>query len=149
MRSSHHNIARTVTVVGAAAVMTVGGSAGAFAHECFVASRSAQGNAMAGTHSQAWETFTLQQVVTLFLGQSASVADCVAAAAPGAGVPTSFVFGGKQAQGQGGVIAENNPNMSAKGLSSNGTGIDHAEDAYGGAIVGLIIGCGGSVGGPA
>jgi hypothetical protein len=101
---------------------------------------------MAGTHSQAWETYTVQQVVTLFLGQSATVADCVAAAAPGAGVPTSFVFGAKQAQGQGGVIAENNPNMSAKGLSSNGTGIDHAEDAYGGAIVGLIMGCGGSLG---
>ncbi len=146
MTSLSHTFARTFTVVGAAAALTVGGSAGAFAHECYVASRSAQGNAMAGTHSQAWQTFTIQQVVTLFLGQSAAVADCVAAAAPGAGVPTSFVFGAKQAQGQGGVIAENNPNMSAKGLSSNGTGIDHAEDAYGGAIVGLIIGCGGSLG---
>ena len=146
MTSLSHTFARTFTVVGAAAALTVGGSAGAFAHECYVASRSAQGNAMAGTHSQAWETYTVQQVVTLFLGQSAAVADCVAAAAPGAGVPTSFVFGAKQAQGQGGVIAENNPNMSAKGLSSNGTGIDHAEDAYGGAIVGLIIGCGGSLG---
>ncbi len=68
----HHTFARTFTVVGAAAALTVGGSAGAFAHECYVASRSAQGNAMAGTHSQAWETYTVQQVVTLFLGQSAS-----------------------------------------------------------------------------
>lgn len=64
-------------------------------------------------------------------------------------VPTSFVLGGKQAQGQGGVIAENNPNMTAKGLASNGTGIDHAEDVYGAAVVGLILRCGGSLGGPA
>jgi hypothetical protein len=101
---------------------------------------------MAGTRSAAWETYTIQQVVTLFLGQTQAVADCVAAAAPGAGVPTTFVFGAKQAQGQGGVIAERNPNMDAKGLSSDGKGIDHAENAYGDAIVGLIYGCGGSLG---
>jgi hypothetical protein len=101
---------------------------------------------MAGTRSQAWQTFTLEQVVTLFLGQTTQVAECVVAAAPDAGVPTSFVFGAKQAQGQGGVIAENNPNMTAKGLASDGTGIDHAEDAYGEAVVGLILQCGGSLG---
>lgn len=145
MRSARRRMVRSLGVAGAAAVMVVGGAGGAFAHECFVASRSAQGNAMAGTHSQAWQTYTIQQVVTEFLGQTQQVADCVAAAAPGAGVPTSFVFGEKQAQGQGGVIAENNPNMDAKGLASNGTGIDHAENAYGDAVIGLILSCGGSL----
>ena len=51
----------------------------------------------------------------------------------------SFVFGVKQAVGQGGVIAENNPNFAAKGLGSNGQGIDHGEDAYG-PSVGAAIG---------
>jgi len=146
MKSPRRNIVRTAGALGAATAVLIAGPASAFAHECFVASRSDQGNAMAGTHSNAWQTYSIQQVVTLFLGQTPAVAECVASAAPRAGVPTSFVFGAKQAQGQGGVIAENNPNMTAKGLSSNGTGIDHAEEAYGGAVVGLILGCGGSLG---
>ncbi|HEX6515723.1 MAG TPA: hypothetical protein VF049_09110 [Nocardioidaceae bacterium] len=145
MKASQRSILRTAGVAGAAAVMLVGGTGAAFAHECYVASRSDQGDAMAGTRSAAWETVTIEQIVTQFLGQTAEVAECVAESAPDAGVPTSFVFGAKQAQGQGGVIAENNPVLDTKGLSSDGTGIDHAEVAYGDVIVGLILQCGGTL----
>ncbi|HET7174018.1 MAG TPA: hypothetical protein VFI30_07065 [Nocardioidaceae bacterium] len=133
----------SAALASGALILTAG--AGAWAHECFNASRSDQGNAMAGTHSAAWETVSLETVVTVFLGQGSGVWACVQPQAEAAGIPSSFVFGAKQAVGQGGVIAENNPNMSA-GLGSNGKGIDHAEDAYGEALVGLILQCGGSLG---
>jgi hypothetical protein len=126
-----------------AGILSVATAGGAFAHECYVANRSAQGNTMAGTHSQAWETVSLDTILTTFLGVPADVAACVEAKAPAAGIPDSFVFGGKQAVGQGGVIAENNPNMTAEGLAADGKGIDHAEDAYGPAIGALIAECSG------
>ena len=126
-----------------ALTVTAGGSA--WAHECFNASRSAQGNAAVGAHSAAWQMVSLDTVLTVFLSQSRTVADCVEPLAAAAGVPSSFVFGGKQAQGSDGVIAENNPNFAAKGLASDGHGIDHAADVYGPAIFGLILGCGGSL----
>ena len=122
-----------VLVLGGIAVVAL--TAGpALAHECFVANRSAQGNASVGAHSAAWSAVSLDTVLTQFIGVPQPVADCVVAHAGDFGLPTSFVFGGKQAVGQGGVIAENNPNFAAKGLSSNGQGIDHAEDVYGAAI---------------
>lgn len=96
---------------------------------------------MAGTNSAAWETVSLDTILTQFIGLPQPLADCVEAAAPGAGIPSSFVFGSKQAVGQEGVIAESNPNMDAKGLASNGQGIDHAEDVYGDAIGALIGQC--------
>jgi hypothetical protein len=113
----------------------------ASAHECFVANRSAKGNAAVAAHSAAWSEVSLNTIVTQFIGQPQSVADCVVANADQFGIPTSFVFGDKQAVGQDGVIAERNPNMSAKGLSSNGQGIDHAEEAYGDAIGAAIGAC--------
>ena len=130
-------------VVAGAGILSMASTGAAFAHECYVANRSAQGNAMAGTHSQAWETVSLDTVLTEFIGVPADVAACVEAKAPAAGIPDSFVFGAKQAVGQGGVIAENNPNMTARGLASDGKGIDHAEDTYAPAIGELIGECGG------
>lgn len=124
---------------GLAAFMLTAGPA--VAHECYVANRSAQGNASAGANSQAWDAVSLDTVLTQFIGLPQPLADCVEANAGTYGIPTSFVFGGKQAVGQGGVIAENNPNMQAKGLSSNGRGIDHAEDVYGPAIGEAIGAC--------
>lgn len=126
-----------VAMGGAVALVLLAGPAAA--HECFVASRSAQGNAAVGAHSAAWDAVTLDTILTQFIGVPQSVADCVEANAGTFGIPASFVFAGKQAVGQGGVIAENNPNLTAKGLSSNGKGIDHAQDAYGDAI-GAAIG---------
>jgi hypothetical protein len=135
---------RVVQVSGAlagAGILGLATAGSAFAHECYVANRSAQGNTMAGTHSQAWETVSLDTILTQFIGVPADVAACVEAKAPDAGIPDSFVFGSKQAVGQGGVIAENNPNMTAKGLDADGKGIDHAEDAIGPALFALIGEC--------
>ncbi|HET6625266.1 MAG TPA: hypothetical protein VFG63_02655 [Nocardioidaceae bacterium] len=140
MRSSQRNIARAVASTAAAAALLVVGAGGAFAHECYVANRSDQGNTMAGTNSQAWETVSLDTILTVFIGLPQSLADCVEAKAPDAGIPSSFVLGMKQAVGQEGVIAENNPNMSTV-LGADGQGIDHAEDAYGDAIGALIGQC--------
>jgi hypothetical protein len=139
MGSSARHLVRIVGGTVGAGALLVAGAGGAFAHECFVASRSAQGNAMAGTHSAAWETVSLDTILTQFIGLPQDLADCVEAKAPDAGLPSSFVFGGKQAAGQGGVIAENNPNMDAKGLASDGKGIDHAEDVYT-ELIGQLIG---------
>jgi hypothetical protein len=138
------NTRRALRMVGGlvgAGALTLTAAGGAFAHECYVANRSAQGNAMAGTHSAAWETVSLHTILTEFIGVSSTVAACVEAQAPAAGIPDSFVFGGKQAVGQEGVIAERNPNMTAKGLASDGKGIDHAEEVYGDALFGLIAAC--------
>jgi hypothetical protein len=123
--------------VGVGLTIVAGG--GAWAHECYVANRSDQGNASVASHSQAWEEVSLDTILTQFIGVSPDVATCVEELAPDYGVPSSFVFGAKQAVGQGGVIAENNPNMDAKGLSSDGNGIDHAEDAFG-PTLGMLIG---------
>jgi len=133
---------RRVCVVAAGSAFALAAMAGpAAAHECFNASRSAKGNASVAAHSAAWVQVSLDTVLTEFIGVPQPIADCVEAHAADFGLPTSFVFGGKQAVGQGGVIAENNPNMSAKGLSSNGKGIDHGEDVYGDAIGAAIGSC--------
>ena len=57
-------------------------------------------------------------------------------------LPPYFVVGAKQAVGQGGVIAENNPNF-ATGKTSDGKEIDHNEEAFIpaiGAILGQCLG---------
>lgn len=137
---------RGLGTAAALTAMTMLGGGSAWAHECFNASRSAQGDAAVGAHSAAWDVVTLNTILTVFLGQSQDVATCVEALAPAAGIPDTFVFGGKQAKGQDWVIAENNPNFAAMGLASDGHGIDHAADVYGGAVFGLIIQCGGTLG---
>jgi len=127
--------------VASTAVVLVVGAGSAWAHECFVANRSAQGNAAAGSHSAAWDEVSLHTVLTEFIGLPPELAACVEEAAPEAGIPSTFVFGGKQARGQQGVIALNNPNMESMGLGSNGKGIDHGEDVFGDAIGALIGQC--------
>jgi hypothetical protein len=131
---------RRAQFIGIGALVVVVLAAGpAAAHECFVANRSEQGNASVGEHSAAWDLVSLHTVLTEFIGLPAPLASCVEANAATFGIPNSFVFGGKQAVGQDGVIAENNPNFAAKDLAANGQGIDHAEDVYGPAI-GAAIG---------
>ncbi len=134
-----HRFSRVGLVAASSAVVLITGAGSALAHECFVANRSAQGNAAAGSHSAAWETVTLHTILTEFIGLPSDLAACVEAKAPAAGLASSYVFGGKQARGQDGVIAENNPNFDLKGLASDGKGIDHGEDALG-PIIGALIG---------
>jgi hypothetical protein len=138
-----HLIRRSGMALGVSALLIGVGATPALAHECFVANRSTQGDLKAGTNSQAWETVSLKTVVSVFLGQTAEVAQCVDGEADSLGIPHSFVFGIKQAAGQDGVIAEKNPNMQAKGLAGDGKGIDHAEAVYGDTVVTAIFQCGG------
>jgi hypothetical protein len=131
-----------ICVVAAGSAFALAAMAGpAAAHECFNASRSAQGNASAGAHSAAWHEFSLDTVLTQFIGVDQPTADCVEAHAADFGLPSSFVFGDKQAVGQDGVIAEHNPNLTTKGLGSNGKGIDHGEEVYGEALFAAIGSC--------
>ena len=141
MSKTTRRVLRASGVLAGAGILTAATTGAAFAHECYVANRSAQGNAMVGSHSQAWESVSLDTILTQFIGLPQPVASCVEGLAPAAGIPNSFVFGGKQAVGQGGVIAENNPNMTVDKLAADGKGIDHAEDAYGDAIGALIGQC--------
>jgi hypothetical protein len=130
-----------VAIGGGVIVMLTAGPAAA--HECFVANRSAAGNAAVAAHSAAWAEVSLEQILIEGIQVSPETADCVVANASQYGIPTSFVFGAKQAVGQGGVIAEHNPNMQAKRLAANGKGIDHAEEVYGEAVFRAIGDCSG------
>jgi hypothetical protein len=136
--SVRRNTARGVGVLGAVAALFLGTAGSAFAHECFVANRSDQGNAAVAAHSSAWTSFTLDTVLREFIGLTdEDLIACVEAAAPAAGVPSTFVVGGKQAVGTDGVIMENNPNLDTK--AADGKGIDHAEEAFE-PLIGALIG---------
>jgi len=141
-RRGRMGLSRRISFVAMGAGVIVALTAGpAAAHECFVASRSAQGNAAVAAHSHAWLGVSLDRVLTEFIGVPQDVADCVITNASTYGIPASFVLGGKQAVGQDGVIAGHNPNMEAKGLATDGKGIDHAEDLYGPALFAAIQSC--------
>jgi hypothetical protein len=121
-----------------AGILTLTLVSSAFAHECYNASASAQGNLSKAEHSQAWlfigdirELIATGDSGELHLadfGVPAPLNACQQQAFLTAwaetGLPLVFATGGKQAVGQGGVIAENNPNMDTK-LGGNGQGIDH------------------------
>jgi hypothetical protein len=106
-----------------------------FAHDCFNASASAQGNLSKAQNSQAWVlAVDVRQLIAT--GSSGFVTGAPVlnacqqtvflAAYAQSGFPLVFTLGAKQAQGTGGVIAANNPNMTTK-LGGNGKGIDHFE----------------------
>lgn len=123
----------------ATVALTLVGSSTAWAHECFVANRSDQGNASAAVHSQAWTAITPEILFSVIVPLTGDAYDCaVEAWKANPQLPDYVVVGTKQAHGQGGVIAENNPNF-AVGKASDGKGIDHAEDVYT-ASIGEIVG---------
>jgi hypothetical protein len=134
---------RTWTRAGAVVVATgallMAGPGAALAHECFVANRSAQGNAAVSAHSAAWTTLTPEFLFSVIIGLDGEAFTCaVAAWNANPDLPPYIVVGDKQAVGQDGVIAENNPNF-ATGKASDGQGIDHGEEAFNAAI-GAILG---------
>lgn len=113
----------------------------AMAHECYIASRSWQGNLMAGTHSQAWFLVDLNQefAAEVSAGQlTQAEADCLLTTLPSNGVPLQFTLHVKGAVGQDGVLADNNPNT---WLVSNGKGVDHFFDVYGAQIAASFAAC--------
>jgi hypothetical protein len=112
-------------------------AASALAHDCYNASASAQGALSKAEHSQTWvlAADVREIIVTggsgFFPVGSFPVLDTCQQQAflaewATSGLPLVFTTAGKQAVGQEGVIAENNPNMDTK-LGGNNKGIDHFE----------------------
>lgn len=134
-------VTRTAAVVAATGGLLMAGPGAALAHECFVANRSAQGNAAVSAHSAAWFTITPEVLFGEIIGLEGAPYDCaVAAWKADSSLPAYVVVGGKQAKGQDYVIAESNPNF-ATGKASDGKGIDHAEDVYGPAVGAIVASC--------
>jgi hypothetical protein len=121
-------------VVGIAALICLGGPSVAWGFDCFNASRSDQGDASAGSNSQAWSTVTVEGFAHSPDFPAGFDPDCFVTQWLAGGGPSSFTVHVKGANGGGGVIGGNssNPNL------ASGNGIDHIEDAYG-AIFGAAL----------
>lgn len=140
---SARRVAGTLLATGGILVATAVASS---AHDCFIASRSAQGDAMAGANSQAWYTLVVNDAIDgdLMAGVITPAQDaCIKAAYAATGAPASFTIHVKGANGSDGTLAEKNPNTA---LFTNGKGVDHAFDAYGAQIFGSYAACGVSFG---
>ena len=121
-------------------VLAVGASS-AFAHECFNASRSAQGNTGA-QHSDNWFNLTTEFVFTVILPEDSGITltpDQLAWAldqAEAAGIPSGFVIRSDK------TIGVTRGGKTAPGFEKNGAdghGIDHAVDAYGDQLFGIFF----------
>lgn len=133
---------RVGAVVAGTAAFVMAGAGSAWAHDCFNASRSDTGNAAAGSHSQAWFTLVITDAIADDVANglySQAQGECIYAAWRAGGGPVSITFHVKGANGQDGVLAEHNPN---DGLMTNGRGVDHFEEAYGGLIASSFAACG-------
>lgn len=135
----HNRLFLAVPAAAAALILAAGP---AMAHECYIASRSWQGNLMAGTNSQAWYMVDLNQefAAEVESGQlTGDQASCLITELTANGVPLQFTLHVKGVTGQDGVLASSNPNT---WLMSNGTGVDHFFDVYGQAIGTSFATCG-------
>ena len=124
-----------------AAIVTASG-AGAFAHDCFNASRSAKGDAQAGTYSQAWVQINVADLIAEDVANdvySAEDGQCILAAYTEAGGRLSASIHVKGATGQDGLIGLNNPHPEK---ASDGRGIDHFFESQFGIIIGAFETCG-------
>ena len=119
---------RRVTASVVLGLAVVAGSAGIVsAHECYIASRSDQGNVQAGGHSARWITISGPEifgfVAEMTGGDQLTPAqlDWALDAAVAAGAPKTFtIFTGH-------TLAEGTPGMD-KGHATDGKGVDHAFD---------------------
>jgi hypothetical protein len=139
---------KLLAAVGVAGLIVALAAGAASAHECYNASRSAQGNAQIAANSNGHITF--DEVLMFFLtdntngpglcpaGAQVVIDEVEAAAAAGTlAVDTSVVIGANSTQA-GGI--DNSPNARAKANLSNGKGIDHlADNAALGAFLGEHI----------
>jgi hypothetical protein len=100
--------------------MLMGVSSTAWAHECYIANRSAQGNAGA-THSASWVTITVEGFAHSPDFPPGFDPDCFVAYWSSHGGPASFTVRSDKTIGEG----SSNPNL------ANGKGLEHIEDAYG------------------
>jgi hypothetical protein len=111
---------RFLSSVALAAALVLLMASTAFAHECFIANRSAQGNANA-THSSRWATLTVADFVHSPDFPPGVDPDCFLAFWSSHGGPDAVTLRTDKTIGEG----SNNPNL------GNGKGLDHLEDAFG------------------
>lgn len=112
---------RRSLVFGAVFVATLMASSGsAWAHECFIANRSAQGNAGA-THSQNWATESVEDFAHSPDFPPGVDPECFLAFWSSNGGPASVTVRSDKTIGE----DSSNPNL------GNGKGLDHIEDAFG------------------
>jgi hypothetical protein len=136
----HHLASRLGQSIAVAAALGLATATTAAAHECFNASRSAQGNLKAGAHSQTWFTLVVADIIDEEVEEGlydAETGECILDAYEEAGGRASFTIkfvGGKDGLLAGGVT--NNE------IITNGKGIDHLFPAYGEAILGAYAECG-------
>lgn len=128
---------RGALVAGATSCAVLMSAGTALAHDCINVSRSDKGNTMAASNSQAWETVTLEEITSGFVGEDGpwTTADqqCVLEKAAAAGIPTSFTTQVKVATG---VIAANNPQDK---VATDGHGIDEWFTTYGGSLFDVVV----------
>ncbi|WP_430648021.1 hypothetical protein [Agromyces sp. GXS1127] len=140
-------ISRTMTNIGAgiglAAAITLGSGMAAYAHDCYIPNRSAQGNAGV-SHSKAWFTLYIPDALAGDVENgviTSEQAECIFELYTAGGGPEVVSIMGKGAVGQDGLIGASNPN---EWLMSNGKGVDHFFDTFGGLIFGSYEECGAS-----
>ena len=122
-------------------LLLVVAASSAFAHECYNASRSEQGNTGA-QHSDNWFNLSLEFVYTVILPEETDIEltpEQLAWAldqADAAGIPSGFVIRGDKTLGYNGK-GELTPGFEMHG--ADGQGIDHAVDAYGDQLFGIFF----------
>jgi hypothetical protein len=122
---------RLLTITAATAALTLGAATAASAHECFIENRSDRGDAQAAANSPSWDSFTIETILTEFLGLPAPVVACVTEQWEADGNPDTLVFNQVTTIGEG----SSNPNL------ANGKGLEHGSVVYGPVIGGYIANC--------
>ena len=115
-------------VLATAAVLVMASSA--FAHECFIANRSAQGNANV-THSSRWVTLNVAGFAHSPDFPPTVDPECFIDYWTSHGGPEGFTVRIDKTIGGG----SHNPNL------GNGSGLDHIEDAYGALLGAGLAAC--------
>jgi hypothetical protein len=126
---------KLIAAVGVAGLMVALGAGPAFAHDCYNASRSAQGNASIAAHSPSFTTFDQAALGFFQAPQPDGLGLCPAGAqvllqaihdqGPALGFDPNVVISTRVVQA-GGIA--NSPNPTAQGNLSNGVGIDHLDE---------------------
>ena len=121
---------RFLASVALAATLVLVMASTAFGHECFIANRSAQGDANA-THSGRWATLVLADFVNSPGFPPGTDPDCFLDYWSSNGGPDSFTVRIDKTIGEG----SKNPNL------GNGSGLDHIEAAYGPLVGAAFAAC--------
>ncbi|MEV6876819.1 hypothetical protein [Amycolatopsis sp. NPDC051128] len=101
----------------------------ASSHECYISSRSTRGDLQAGLNSKVWSVLTVSDLAGF--APPGTDAACFEAYWLANGGPASFTVRSDKTIGEG----SSNPNL------SDGKGLEHAEDVYGGLFFNAVVAC--------